>query len=94
MIYLTRLRDLKVPPKTRSANTCATVDRYALFTLQEAKPMYEQLYEGQVMTVEPGCYFNTYLLEPVKDSPHINHELLQKYLLEGGVRIGTPICST
>lgn len=40
------------------------------------------------MTVEPGCYFNKYLIEPIKDSPHLNQGLLQKYLLEGGVRIG------
>jgi len=52
------------------------------------------LYEGMVITCEPGCYFNKYLLDPVKDSPHINHDLLQKYLKEGGVRIEDDILIT
>lgn len=37
--------------------------------------------------MEPGTYFNPFLLEPVKDSPYINHELVKDYIKIGGVRL-------
>ncbi|KAI0338121.1 hypothetical protein BDW22DRAFT_1463235 [Trametopsis cervina] len=45
------------------------------------------LEEGMVVTVEPGIYFSPHLLEPVRDSKHINHDVLKKYESVGGVRI-------
>lgn len=42
---------------------------------------------GMVVTVEPGCYFHPHLLAPVRDSKHINKEVLAKYEGMGGVRI-------
>lgn len=41
----------------------------------------------QWQTVEPGCYFSPHLLGPVRNSPHIVHEVLQRYEPVGGVRI-------
>ena len=38
-------------------------------------------------TVEPGIYFSPHLLAPVRDSKHINHDVLKKYESVGGVRI-------
>lgn len=40
-----------------------------------------------LMQVEPGCYFNPFLLEPVKDSPYVDHDLVKEYIKIGGVRI-------
>jgi len=45
------------------------------------------LEEGFVVTVEPGCYFNQFLFAPFENSEFVNHDLLQKYLYVGGVRI-------
>ncbi|KAI0693061.1 Creatinase/aminopeptidase [Cytidiella melzeri] len=45
------------------------------------------LEEGMVVTVEPGIYFSPHLLAPVRDSKHINHDVLKKYESVGGVRI-------
>ncbi|KAH9847073.1 Creatinase/aminopeptidase [Lenzites betulinus] len=45
------------------------------------------LEEGMVVTVEPGCYFSPHLLAPVRDSKHIDHEVLKRYESVGGVRI-------
>lgn len=46
---------------------------------------------GAVITVEPGCYFFRYIVEPfVKDPVHgkyINKDVLEKYWEVGGVRI-------
>ncbi|KAF8813964.1 Creatinase/aminopeptidase [Phlegmacium glaucopus] len=42
---------------------------------------------GMVVTVEPGIYFSPHLLAAVRDSKHINHDILKKYELVGGVRI-------
>ncbi|KAJ2920570.1 hypothetical protein H1R20_g16526, partial [Candolleomyces eurysporus] len=42
---------------------------------------------GMVVTVEPGIYFSPHLLAPVRDSKHINHEVLARYESVGGVRI-------
>ncbi|KAG9031407.1 hypothetical protein FRB95_002771 [Tulasnella sp. JGI-2019a] len=39
------------------------------------------------MTVEPGVYFSPHLLAPIRNSPHINHEVLARYESVGGVRI-------
>ncbi|PCH34763.1 hypothetical protein WOLCODRAFT_139563 [Wolfiporia cocos MD-104 SS10] len=45
------------------------------------------LEEGMVVTVEPGIYFSPHLLAPVRDSRHIDHDVLQRYESVGGVRI-------
>lgn len=37
--------------------------------------------------MEPGCYFSPHLLAPVRDSKHIDHEVLKRYESVGGVRI-------
>ncbi|KZT30264.1 Creatinase/aminopeptidase [Neolentinus lepideus HHB14362 ss-1] len=42
---------------------------------------------GMVVTVEPGIYFHTHLLASVRDSKHIDHEILKRYESVGGVRI-------
>jgi Xaa-Pro dipeptidase len=34
-----------------------------------------------------GLYFNEFLLEPFKDSPFIDHDVLKRYMSVGGVRI-------
>ncbi|KAF8971125.1 metallopeptidase family M24-domain-containing protein [Flammula alnicola] len=38
-------------------------------------------------TVEPGIYFSPHLLAVIRDSKHINHDVLKKYEPVGGVRI-------
>lgn len=38
-------------------------------------------------TIEPGCYFSPHLLAPIRNSPHIDHEVLKRYESVGGVRI-------
>lgn len=38
-------------------------------------------------TVEPGIYFSLHLLAPVRDSRHIDHDVLNRYESVGGVRI-------
>ncbi|TBU40663.1 Creatinase/aminopeptidase [Dichomitus squalens] len=45
------------------------------------------LEEGMVVTVEPGCYFSPHLIAPVRDSKHIDQEVLKRYESVGGVRI-------
>ncbi|CDO75933.1 hypothetical protein BN946_scf184873.g22 [Trametes cinnabarina] len=45
------------------------------------------LEEGMVVTVEPGIYFSSHLLAPVRDSKHIDQEVLKRYESVGGVRI-------
>ncbi|KAF9466719.1 Creatinase/aminopeptidase [Collybia nuda] len=42
---------------------------------------------GMVVTVEPGIYFSPHLLAPVRDSKHIDQEVLKRYESVGGVRI-------
>jgi Xaa-Pro aminopeptidase len=42
---------------------------------------------GRMDGTQPGLYFNQFLLDPVKGSANINHEVLVKYLPVGGVRI-------
>lgn len=37
--------------------------------------------------MEPGIYFSPHLLAPVRDSKHINQEVLKRYESVGGVRI-------
>ncbi|KAF8606088.1 hypothetical protein BDV93DRAFT_506205 [Ceratobasidium sp. AG-I] len=39
------------------------------------------------MTVEPGIYFSPHLLAPVRNSEHMNHDLLAKYQSIGDVQI-------
>lgn len=45
------------------------------------------LEEGMVVTVEPGIYFSPHLLAPVRDSQHVDHDVLKRYESVGGVRI-------
>jgi len=45
------------------------------------------LEENMVVTVEPGIYFHAHLLAPIRDSKHINHDVLERYESVGGVRI-------
>ncbi|THG97121.1 hypothetical protein EW026_g4821 [Hermanssonia centrifuga] len=45
------------------------------------------LREGMVVTVEPGIYFSPHLLAAIRDSKHVDHEVLKKYESVGGVRI-------
>jgi len=49
---------------------------------------------GMVVTVEPGIYFSQHLLAAVRDSKHINHDILNKYELVGGVRIEDDVLIT
>ncbi|KAF8160633.1 metallopeptidase family M24-domain-containing protein [Crassisporium funariophilum] len=49
---------------------------------------------GMVVTVEPGIYFSPHLLAAVRDSKHINHDVLKKYESVGGVRIEDVILIT
>ena len=42
---------------------------------------------SSTQTVEPGIYFSPHLLAPVRDSKHINHEVLARYESVGGIRI-------
>lgn len=37
--------------------------------------------------MEPGIYFSPHLLASVRDSKHINHDVLKQYEIVGGVRI-------
>ncbi|KAK7046004.1 hypothetical protein VNI00_006999 [Paramarasmius palmivorus] len=45
------------------------------------------LEKGMVVTVEPGIYFNPHLLAPIRNSKHINQDVLDQYESVGGVRI-------
>ncbi|KAH9946587.1 Creatinase/aminopeptidase [Amylocystis lapponica] len=45
------------------------------------------LEEGMVVTVEPGIYFSPHLLAPIRDSRHVDHDVLRRYESVGGVRI-------
>ncbi|KAK1224077.1 hypothetical protein PQX77_008407 [Marasmius sp. AFHP31] len=45
------------------------------------------LEKGMVVTVEPGIYFSPHLLAPIRDSKHINQDVLKRYESVGGVRI-------
>ncbi len=37
--------------------------------------------------MEPGIYFSPHLLAAIRDSKHVDHEVLKKYESVGGVRI-------
>lgn len=45
------------------------------------------LEEGNVITIEPGIYFNPFLLKPFTESPFIDQDILKRYMPVGGVRI-------
>ena len=40
-----------------------------------------------VQTVEPGIYFSPHLLAAIRNSKHVDHDILKKYEPVGGVRI-------
>lgn len=44
--------------------------------------------------MEPGIYFSPHLLAAVRDSKHINHDVLKRYESVGGVRIEDVILIT
>ncbi|KAH7907319.1 metallopeptidase family M24-domain-containing protein [Hygrophoropsis aurantiaca] len=52
------------------------------------------LEKDMVVTVEPGIYFSPHLLAPVRDSKHIDHEVLKRYESVGGVRIEDDVLIT
>ena len=57
------------------------------------------LQEGMVVTNEPGCYFNPFLIEELLDKfPErkevVDHEVMDKYLYIGGVRIEDDVLVT
>lgn len=43
------------------------------------------LEQGMVVTVEPGVYFHSHLMLPIRDSKHIDHDVLKKYEQSGGL---------
>ncbi|KAF5338816.1 hypothetical protein D9758_012049 [Tetrapyrgos nigripes] len=45
------------------------------------------LEKNMVVTVEPGIYFSPHLVAPIRDSKHINQDVLKRYESVGGVRI-------
>ena len=47
-----------------------------------------------IKTVEPGIYFSPHLLASVRNSKHINHDILNKYEPVGGVRIEDDVLIT
>lgn len=49
--------------------------------------LQRKLQVGNVVTVEPGLYFNPFLLDPVKGSEYIDENVLVDYLSVGGIRI-------
>lgn len=49
---------------------------------------------GMVVTVEPGIYFSQHLLAPIRDSKHIDHQVLKRYESVGGVRIEDVVAIT
>lgn len=54
-----------------------------------------RLAEHMVVTVEPGCYFSRFLLEPYQASnKYINHNVLARYMSVGGVRIEDDVLVT
>jgi Xaa-Pro dipeptidase len=40
-----------------------------------------------LQTVEPGVYFSPHLLAAIRESKHVNHDVLKRYEPVGGVRI-------
>lgn len=49
------------------------------------------LEEGNVITVEPGCYFNDFLLDQARADPgrskYLDFDVIERYRSVGGVRI-------
>lgn len=57
-----------------------------------------KLEKNMVVTVEPGCYFNEFLLKPILEDParskYINRDVLDRYMPVGGVRIEDDVLVT
>jgi Xaa-Pro dipeptidase len=71
-----------IPPKTSPGET-GPIELYHYLRLRLP------LESGMVLTNEPGCYFSPHLMEAgkVRESKHVNVEVLEKYAGVGGVRI-------
>lgn len=57
-----------------------------------------KLEENMMVTVEPGCYFNDFLLAPIlndsEKAKYVNQDVLKKYMPVGGVRIEDDVLIT
>lgn len=54
------------------------------YCLKQCRAFIDQPFS---QTVEPGIYFSPHLIAPVRDSQHIDLEVLKRYEGVGGVRI-------
>jgi Xaa-Pro dipeptidase len=85
-------------PKSSRLNACRfgfTLTAFTPMTILSATP----LAPGNVVTIEPGLYFNKYNLDTVylpdpTHSKHIDTEVLKRYMPVGGVRIEDDILIT
>ncbi|KYG46845.1 hypothetical protein M433DRAFT_23427 [Acidomyces richmondensis BFW] len=73
--------------------------RYTSSSLYSTDAADSKLEPGMVITIEPGCYFNKFLLEKffLSDPVHgrfIDKEVLSRYMKVGGVRIEDDILIT
>ncbi|ANB15614.1 putative Xaa-Pro dipeptidase [Sugiyamaella lignohabitans] len=81
-----------------------THDTAGLANYDDPDPMFKylrirrNLQANMVVTVEPGIYFNKFLLEPVLSNPeqakYIDEKVLEKYLPVGGIRIEDDVLVT
>ncbi|KAK9815595.1 hypothetical protein WJX72_006529 [[Myrmecia] bisecta] len=70
------------------------IDKPGLRSLRTARV----LEEGMVITVEPGCYFNAYLLEPAFSDPvqskYLHKSRIKQFMGFGGVRLEDDVIVT
>ncbi|TFK25833.1 Creatinase/aminopeptidase [Coprinopsis marcescibilis] len=71
-------------PEKNSTIPSLTLGNESLYTYLRLRLPLEV---GMVVTVEPGIYFSPHLLAAVRDSSHINHDVLNRYEEVGGIRI-------